>query len=233
MSALRLLIISKGFGGGCTGQKWQYLAAQDGFELHMPLVPEFAEGSTEGLATLRDAVSTFKPDILVACSRGGQYASALVQAGDWAGPVFCISAMYTADLCAAHDGGTFVSCAHGKLDGTNPIERVRADVAMSRAASLVEFDDDHELAELVGSGSFGPLLRALGARTSSAAARAEWLHTERPEWIARVLQPSLEADSSVGSAELEQARQLHRSRIGLMAALASASLPPPTAAAGD
>ena len=46
---IKLLIISKGFGGGRTGQKWAYLQAQGGFELHMPLVPEFSEGSAENM----------------------------------------------------------------------------------------------------------------------------------------------------------------------------------------
>jgi len=95
--------VYRGFGGGFEGSKWEYLAERTRFVLEMPVVPEFdkASGTAEGMTILRKACTQFRPDILVASSRGGAYAAALVEEGTWTGPVFLISALHTGSICAA------------------------------------------------------------------------------------------------------------------------------------
>jgi hypoxanthine phosphoribosyltransferase len=46
-----------------------------------------------GVSLLVRAITELKPDVLVACSRGGQYAARLLSARHWSGPTLLISAM--------------------------------------------------------------------------------------------------------------------------------------------
>jgi hypothetical protein len=112
-----------------------------------------------------------------------------------------------------------IMCAHGTSDGINSIERVRQDIMMSKSASLHEFQDDHGLEKLTSSDSFAPLLLTLYDRTASHEMHSQWINTERPVWIKQDLEPKLGADASVGKAELANAREMHKTRVGLLAAL--------------
>jgi hypothetical protein len=215
-ACIKLLIIFRGFGGGKDGAKWQYLAARNRFVLHMPELPEFCP---EGLAILREAISEIKPDIMIASSRGGEYAAALVQANEWMGPLFLISALHTSKLCTAHDGLLPILSAHGTKDGINSIERVRADVSISKTASLHEFEDGHDLGQLVTSGQFEPLLLTLHARTASDQAHSEWMDIHRPSWVTQELAPKLAADSSSQNFDFEKAKEAQKARVGLLSAL--------------
>jgi len=119
------------------------------------------------------------------------------------------------------EGKVPLLCAHGVFDNTNRIERVREDVMMSSVASLHEFEDGHSLSQLEASGAFEKLLLLLFYRTASAEAWAAWLN-DRPQWISEQLQPkmggTLAGDASTKD-DLERARELRRSRLGILAEL--------------
>jgi len=157
-NGLHLLVIGPGFGGGREGAKYKYLA-EAGHDIDLIDLPEPTaydhDALATGIAMLQESITVRPPDILVASSRGGKYAAALLSSGFWRGPTFLISAMATTDCCAVE--APMLLC-HGTRDKTNVIERVRNDVASSAWAKLVEFEDDHSLHKLVDGGRFDALL---------------------------------------------------------------------------
>lgn len=187
---MKLLIVKTGFGGGTKGAKWNYLEAEETFDLNMPFIPEFADDSEGGLAILRDAIKTVNPDVLVASSRGSKYVEALVTEGSWSGRTFLVSPTNTGKLCAAQEGTIPLCIAHGTKDTSNKIDTVRADVYSSKVAFMEEFEEGHSLRQLTALGRFGPLLRELYDRFKDGKETNEW-KALRPEWIQTYLKPKM------------------------------------------
>ena len=96
MELLRVLIIQKGFGS--LEQKLAVLGEPAAaLEVQVLQVPEptTEEEIVAGTALLLPLISSWHPHVLVASSRGGKYAAALINSGDWKGPTLLISAMAT------------------------------------------------------------------------------------------------------------------------------------------
>lgn len=209
---LKVLIILKGFGGGFDGPKMKCLTSSTSprIEVIMPIVPEpSGENLAKGLRILHDAIERSRPDILIASSRGGIYASRLMKNESWkSGGVLCISALETAAICQATDCADHpfpVILCHGTKDDRVDIGAVRRHVLMSSVAELVEFDDGHDLNALVSSGRFVPLIKRLRERCSSSESRRKWA-VERAKWIETGLRPKIE------DAEREQREAMERAR---------------------
>jgi hypothetical protein len=139
-SPTRVLVVQKGLGGN----KRQLLEAGP-FVVTVPEIPEpvDTEGIAVGMDILASAVRDFRPDVVLASSRGGKLAAKLLEATICTCPVVLVSAMGTRAAVAVP--GAVVLLVHGTRDGTNPIERVRRDAASSTTARLVEYDDTHSL----------------------------------------------------------------------------------------
>ena len=158
-----MLVIGPGFGGGVTGSKFQYILAK-GHVCELIDLPEPTAGDDEaleaGVSLLAESLQIGqRVDVVLAASRGGKYLAELRQRRLWTGPTFLISGLSTGRCCSASGAGPLMLC-HGTRDSTNPIVRVRNDVAgCVSAAELVEFEDNHSLHSLVDGGEFEAILQ--------------------------------------------------------------------------
>lgn len=125
-------------------------------------IPEPTDDIETGFNTLKDWIERWKPDVLIASSRGGKLAGKLIQSKIWSGPTLLISAMSVSSSIECSKGKTSEACVpgipiivvHGINDVTIPINAVRNDVLSARdeRIQLIELDDDHSLLSIFGEG---------------------------------------------------------------------------------
>eukprot|EP01129_Flabellula_baltica_P001568 TRINITY_DN11524_c0_g1_i1.p1 TRINITY_DN11524_c0_g1~~TRINITY_DN11524_c0_g1_i1.p1 ORF type:complete len:193 (+),score=43.21 TRINITY_DN11524_c0_g1_i1:79-657(+) len=145
-SSLKILVISKGLGGGETGTKYQKIKSLAPLSI-IPSLPEPNDAIEEGIEILQQHIHTYHPDIIIASSRGGKYLYQLIERGIYKGACLLISCMHTSGII--RPGIPFV-VVHGVEDHTNPVFRVRMDMenASEEIARLVELEEGHSLGGL-------------------------------------------------------------------------------------
>ncbi|RMG06282.1 MAG: hypothetical protein D6731_26095 [Planctomycetota bacterium] len=130
------------------GVKARYLAER--FEA---LTPAMDTGDFLGcLAVQREAIASFRPEVVVGSSFGGAVLLALMHAGDWRGPaLFLAQAAVALDPDARLPRGAAALLVHGLHDEVIPVEHSRRLAATGEPARtrLVEVDDGHRLLGLV------------------------------------------------------------------------------------
>ena len=223
---VRILIIKPGFGGGKNGKRYEILQKENpDFVLCMPEdVPEPIRGINhdgggiqKGLDIIQNQIETFRPDILIAASRGGIYVSELLKRHQekenaevdpggnddfskesigkkgrfFVPPVLLIGALQTKAICEWNDGSQLALLCHGSKDDRNTIDRVRVDCSKSQVAELVEHDDgDHALTTV--DKDLPKLIRRLNDRSKSAELLSEWKTVERTKWMESMLRPKID-----------------------------------------
>lgn len=115
------------------------------------------------VATQREALEAFRPDVLVGSSFGGAIAVELLGQSVWRGPTVLLAAA-AAKLGVVNrlPAGVAVTIVHGLRDEIIPLDDSRALAQTGEAGlvELIEVDDDHRLQSLVDSGRLAELVRA-------------------------------------------------------------------------
>ena len=128
--------------------------------------PAMQTDDIEGcVATQADAISSFRPDVVVGSSFGGGVAVSLLQRGIWRGPTLLLAqaALRQGQACELPEEIP-IWLVHGSADDIVDPEDSRK---LARAGSpekvrLIEVDDDHPLRESVANGSLVAWVTALG-----------------------------------------------------------------------
>jgi len=124
------------------------------------------------LRVQREAIASFRPDLLVGSSFGAALAVALLARGDFRGPTLLLAqAALRLDPAARLPEGVRVWLVHGLRDELIDPEESRrlAATGTPGLVRLLEVDDDHPLRELVASGRLAELVRALWAQAAPGA----------------------------------------------------------------
>jgi len=155
---LKLLVVQHGF-----GSLLPYLVAQTSTEdnnnhailqqqytniVRVPEIPEPVDDRQKALDLLTKEIKEWHPDVLLACSRGAELASSLVnESGAWSGPTLILSGMCKTNVWKEFVPVIFV---HGIHDTTIPIQSVRmlAQTGTPGLVRLIELEDDHHLGYL-------------------------------------------------------------------------------------
>jgi len=160
MTALRVLFLH-GQESGPGGTKAQLLAAA--FDCTTPAMPT---DDFEACVRLQaDALTRFRPDVLVGSSFGGAVGLALLQRGLWSGPTLLLApAVRYAGLEPRLPPDVPVWIVHATADVVVPVDQSRELARGGRAGAVrfFELDDDHRLGALVSSGRLVALVRELG-----------------------------------------------------------------------
>ncbi len=129
------------------------------------VTPAMDTGDFEACVALQaEAVTSFRPDVLVGSSFGGAVAVALLQRGGWRGPTLLLAqAALRRGLPAQLPEGVRVWIVHGRRDDLIDIEdsRTLARAGTPDLVRLIEVDDDHPLRATVQSGELATLVRDL------------------------------------------------------------------------
>jgi hypothetical protein len=149
---IKVLVIDKGFAKDGRIKHIQQL-----FTVEMITVPEPTDEIEKGVEILKNKIETWRPNVIIASSRGGKYAAELVSGNIWRKPLILVGAMSTSSTIVPQV--PIVVC-HGIFDSTNPIERVREDVELGTPGliELQEFDSGHDLGVLSSDASVLPSL---------------------------------------------------------------------------
>jgi hypothetical protein len=135
------------------------------------LTPAMNTGDFPGaLATQREAIASFRPDLVVGSSFGGALAVALLEQGDWRGPTVLLApAAAKVGLSNRLPEGVAVTIVHGVRDAIIPVEDSKALAATGTPALVryLEVDDEHRLQSLVDSGQLAELVRETLARAGA------------------------------------------------------------------
>jgi predicted esterase len=116
-----------------------------------------------------EALTAFRPDVLVGSSFGGAVAVALLQRGLWRGATLLLAqAALRRDASASLPPAIPVWLVHGRHDEQIDIEdsRLLAATGSPDRVVLHEVDDDHALHATVASGRLVELVRALAESAS-------------------------------------------------------------------
>jgi predicted esterase len=123
------------------------------------------------VAVQRDAIASFRPDIVVGSSFGGAVAVALLQQSIWTGSTLLLAQAAASYLDEpALPPGVRVWVVHGTRDELVDIAESRrlAETGSAELVKWIEVDDDHPLRELVGSGALADLVKGLHAAATTA-----------------------------------------------------------------
>jgi pimeloyl-ACP methyl ester carboxylesterase len=130
------------------------------------LTPAMQTDDFEGcVATQYEALTTFRPDVVVGSSFGGGVAVALLQRGLWTGPTLLLAqAALRQGHAAELPEEVPIWLVHGTRDDIiDPEEsRVLAQAGSADYVKLIEVDDDHPLRASVADGSLVAWVTALG-----------------------------------------------------------------------
>ncbi len=116
----------------------------------------------QAMATQREAIASFRPDLVVGSSFGGALAVALLEEGVWRGPTILLApAAAKLGLRNRLPEGVRVTIVHGLSDAIVPPEDSRelAGTGSAGLVRLIEVDDEHRLQSLVDSGRLADLVR--------------------------------------------------------------------------
>ena len=115
----------------------------------------------------REAIKSFRPDVLVGSSFGGAIAVALLAAGAWRGPTLLLAqAAIHYDATATLPPDLTVWLAHGTRDERIPVSHSRqlAATGTPDRIRLLEVDDDHPLHASVENGDLLDWVRQIATR---------------------------------------------------------------------
>ena len=115
----------------------------------------------------REAIESFRPDVLVGSSFGGAVAVALLAAGAWRGPTLLLAqAAIHYDAAATLPPDVTVWLAHGTRDELVPVAHSRqlAATGTPDRIRLLEMDDDHPLHASVENGDLLDWVRQIATR---------------------------------------------------------------------
>lgn len=113
-----------------------------------------------------EALSSFRPELLIGSSFGAAVAVALLQRGAWRGPTLLLAqAALRFGVPARLPDDTLIWLVHGRRDELIDIEesRLLARTGTAGLVRLVEVDDDHSLHALAQSGRLVEIVRELAA----------------------------------------------------------------------
>lgn len=149
-----------GLEGNPQGSKARFLA-----EHFDALTPAMDTSSFEGsIETIRAALASHQPEVLVGSSFGGAVALALLQVGLFSGPTLLLAPAARAyDLELALPPNVRVIIAHGTRDDVVPPDdsRALAETGSPGLVELVMVDDEHRLQTLVDSARLAELVKRL------------------------------------------------------------------------
>lgn len=165
MEKLKVQLIH-GLEGSPNGAKAQFLASR--FDA---LTPGMDTRDFEGSIRVQaEAITRFRPDVLVGSSFGGAVAAALLQRGSWHGPTVLLApALEPFGVEPSLPAGAPVVIVHGIADDIVPIEASRR---LARACdpawvTLVEVDDGHRLGSLLESERLADIVREVAGPPSA------------------------------------------------------------------
>eukprot|EP01083_Nonionella_stella_P306872 1076414_1 len=145
VSNIKILIIDKGFGNAV--QRTKHLASQ--FVVEKVIVTEPSDGAKyeESLNILIAKILEYKPNVVIASSRGGFYAASLLN-HDLQCAFLLLSAMCTQKCCVANKP---ILLYHAENDGINDINKVKEQCKSYPFSKLIIAPNDtHSLESLKG-----------------------------------------------------------------------------------